>query len=418
MENADSVEREPRVPRSSLRSELLFNLSFLAAAALSLALWTASILPESLSSIDRSQGLFIVLVVVDVVIFVILGNHLIKRLVLRPLEATVAVAEAIAGGDYERRVPEGRTREMAGLSRSLNRLTDELLHNQERLADNIRSLDETNRILNETQRELIQVEKMASIGRLAAGIAHEIGNPLGALLGYSSVLRRRGADAGLLDGIEREARRIDQIVRGLLDYARPGTAPREIVDVNGSIRRVLNLLRTQGRLSAVELNLDLQADLPGVEANPHRLDQMFLNLFTNADAAMDGDGRLTVRTLAEIYHPDRPLPVRRADDPPGVDYSHLRRLRHGAIHDPRSLEADVPVVRVVIADSGPGIPKEHLDDVFDPFFTTKPPGEGTGLGLAIVAGTVAELGGRIEVASVPGGGATFHIFLPIPGQTS
>ena len=79
---------------------------------------------------------------------------------------------------------------------------------------------------------------------------------------------------------------------------------------------------------------------------------------------------------------------------------------------------DVPVVRVVIADSGPGIPKEHLDAVFDPFFTTKAPGEGTGLGLAIVAGTVAELGGRIEVSSVPGGGATFHIFLPIPGPTS
>ena len=116
METADSTEREPRVPRSSLRSELLFNLSFLAAAALSLALWTASILPESFSSIDRSQGLFIVLVVVDVLIFVILGNHLVKRLVLRPLEETVGVAEAIASGDYDRRAPDGRTREMAGVS--------------------------------------------------------------------------------------------------------------------------------------------------------------------------------------------------------------------------------------------------------------------------------------------------------------
>jgi two-component system NtrC family sensor kinase len=417
LDNAESVEGEPRVPRSSLRSELLFNLSFLAAAALSLALWTASVLPVSFSTIDRSQGLFIVLVVVDILIFVVLGNHLVKRLVLRPLNETVAVAEAIAHGDYERRVPEGRTREMAGLSRSLNRLTDELLHNQERLAENVRSLDETNRILNETQRELIQVEKMASIGRLAAGIAHEIGNPLGALIGYASVLRRRGAEVTLLDGIEREARRIDQIVRGLLDYARPGNAPREIVDVNASLRRVLVLLQKQGRLAAVELNLDLQTELPGIAANQHRLDQVFLNLFSNADAAMEGEGRLTVHTRAEIYHPDRPLPVRRADDPPGIDYSHLRRLRHGAIHDPRSLEADMPVVRVVIADSGPGISKENLDAVFDPFFTTKPPGEGTGLGLAIVAGTVAELGGRIELTSVPGGGATFHLFFPIPLET-
>ena len=418
MENAESVAREPRVPRSSLRSELLFNLSFLAAAALLLALWTASVLPVSFATIDRSQGLFIGLVVVDILIFVVLGNHLVKRLVLRPLEETVAVAEAIAQGQYERRVPEGRTREMARLSGSLNRLTDELLHNQERLAENIRSLDETNRILNETQRELIQVEKMASIGRLAAGIAHEIGNPLGALLGYASVLRRRGADGGLLDGIEREARRIDQIVRGLLDYARPGTAPREIVDVNASLRRVITLLQTQGRLERVEIDLDLQDSVPGIEANPHRLDQVFLNLIANADAAMEGEGRLSIHSRSEIYHPDRPLPVRRADDPPGVDYSHLRRLRHGAIHDPRSLGADVPVVRVVIADSGPGIPGEHLDDVFDPFFTTKAPGEGTGLGLAIVAGTVAELGGRVEVTSVPGAGATFHLYFPIPGQTS
>lgn len=418
MENAEYVGREPRPPRSSLRSELLFNLSFLAAAALMLALWTASVLPVSFATIGRSQGLFIGLVVVDVLVFVLLGNHLVKRLVLRPLEQTVAAAEAIARGQYDRRVPEGRTREMARLSRSLNRLTDELLHNQERLAENIRSLDETNRILNETQRELIQVEKMASIGRLAAGIAHEIGNPLGALIGYASVLRRRGADAALLDGIEREARRIDQIVRGLLDYARPGTAPREIVDVNASLRRVLNLLRTQGRLAGVEVTLDLQENVPGIEANPHRLDQVFLNLLTNADAAMEGEGRLTIHSRAEIYHPDRPLPVRRADDPPGIDYSHLRRLRHGAIHDPRSLGPDVPVVRVVIADSGPGIPKEHLDTVFDPFFTTKAPGEGTGLGLAIVAGTVAELGGRVEVTSVPGDGATFHLIFPIPGQPS
>src|SRR5690606_30017201 len=226
------------------------------------------------------------------------------RLVLRPVEEAVQVAEAIAAGEYDRRVPEGKTREMAGLSRSLNRLTDELLQNQERLAENIRSLDETNRILNETQRELIQAEKMASIGRLAAGIAHEIGNPLGALLGYVSVLRRRGGETVLLDGIEREARRIDRIVRGLLDYARPANAPREMVDVNESIRRVLDLLREQGRLREVEVTLKLEPDLPGIEANPHRIDQVFLNLLANADAAMQGKGTLTIRTVSETYQAD------------------------------------------------------------------------------------------------------------------
>lgn len=410
--------REPGIARSSLRSELLFNLSFLAAAALMLALWTASALPVSAVHPGRSQGFFIALVVVDILVFLLLGDQLVRRLVLRPLEQTVEVAEAIAGGAYHRRAPEGRTREIAALSRSLNRLTDELLQNQERLAENIRSLDETNRILNETQRELIQVEKMASIGRLSAGIAHEIGNPLGAVLGYASVLRRRGADPGLLDGIERESRRIDQIVRGLLDYARPGTGTREFVDVNASVRRVIALLRSQGRLAEVEVMTELQVDLPAIVAAPHRLDQVFINLFTNADAAMEGKGRLTVHSRAEIYQPDRPLPARRADDPPGIDYSHLRRMRHGAVHDPRSLSADIPVVRVVVADSGPGIPKEHLDSVFDPFFTTKAPGEGTGLGLAIVASTVAEAGGRIEVTSVEGGGATFHLLFPIPMQVS
>ena len=416
MEQAEDAGRERRSHRSSLRSELLFNLTFLVAAALLLALWTASIIPTSFSPFGGAQLLFVGLVLLDILVFVLLGDHLLKRLVLRPLDETVEAAEAIAAGQYDRRVPDGRTREMAGLSGSLNRLTDQLLQNQERLAENIRSLDETNRVLNDTQRELIQVEKMASIGRLSAGIAHEIGNPLSALIGYASVLRRRGGDPALIDGIEREAGRIDRIVRGLLEYARPGNAPRERVDVNASVRRVVALLREQGRLGEVEVRLDLEKDLPAIEANAHRLDQVFLNLMANADAAMEGQGRLTINTRSERYHPDRPVAVRRADDPPGVDYSHLRRMRYGAIHDPRSLGANLPVVRVVIADTGPGIPKENLDAVFEPFFTTKAPGEGTGLGLAIVAGTVAEIGGRVEVTSVPGGGAAFHLFFPIPGQ--
>jgi signal transduction histidine kinase len=385
----------------------------LAAAALFLGIGIASALQLAGLHSSLSVGLLLILVLLDVGIFLALGSHLMERLVLRPMEETVQVAEAIARGEYDRRVPPGRTRESATLSRALNGLTDQLLQNQAKLAENVRSLDETNRLLTETQRELIQAEKMASIGRLGAGIAHEIGNPLGALLGYVALLRRRGLAEDLVPGMEREAARIDQIVRGLLDYARPGPAAREPVEINESVRRATELLRAQGRLGGVSLRLDLADALPPVPGVPHRMDQIFVNLLTNAEAAMGGVGEITVVTRRERYTPARTAPARRADDPPGIDYSHLRRLRYGTFRDPSRLQSETDVVRVVVADTGPGIPADQIETVFDPFFTTKAPGEGTGLGLAIVAGTVAEMGGRIEVSSAPGGGATFNLYLPI-----
>jgi signal transduction histidine kinase len=132
-------------------------------------------------------------------------------------------------------------------------------------------------------------------------------------------------------------------------------------------------------------------------------------------AAMGGEGKIHLRTRRERYRPGRPTPARRADDPPGIDYSHLRRLRHGASRESRRLRPDLDVAHVVVADTGPGIPQEHIDSVFEPFFTTKAPGEGTGLGLAIVAGTVEEMGGRIDAFSAPGRGAAFNIYLPLMG---
>jgi two-component system, NtrC family, sensor kinase len=394
--------------RSSLRAEFLFNLVFFAAAALLLTLGAARVVQRA----GLSTSLLILLIATAFVAFVGLGNFLVERWVLRPLAEISEGAGAIAEGDFERRVPEAGPAEIAALGRALNQLTDQLLHNQHRLAENVRSLDETNRQLTETQRELVQAEKMASLGQLAAGVAHEIGNPLGALLGYISVQGRRGGDPELTQGMEREARRIDRIVRDLLEYARPGGITREEVDVNASVERVIGLLRQQGWLERVEVELRLDEGLPGVVGDPHRVDQIFVNLLCNAENAMAGEGRIVVETCAERYLADRPIPVRRADDPPGVDYSHLRRMRMTPMPTPKRLEAGQEVVRITVSDTGPGIPDEDLGTVFDPFFTTKGPGEGTGLGLAIVAGTVAELGGRIDAARADGGGAAFNLWIP------
>ena len=401
--------KSPGRRRGSLRAELLFNLSFLAVAALLMALWTATVLRISG---PRPAWVLLLLLGVDVTVFVVLGRYLIDRLVVRPLQTAVATAEAIAAGEYSRRAPEGETREIAALNQALNRMTDQLLDHQQTLADNVRSLDDTNRLLIATQRDLVQAEKMASIGRLAAGVAHEVGNPLGALLGYASVLRRRNVDPELLDGVERETRRIDAIVRGLLEYSRPTPARREPVDVNDSIRRVLELLRAQGKLDGVEVDLGLADGLPPVSADAHLVDQLFVNLVDNARAALGKEGgRITLRSSLERYHPDRPIPFRRQSDPPGVSYAHLRRPRYGT-HRAAEIEPGTEIVRVVVADSGSGIAPEHIEAVFDPFFTTRSPGEGTGLGLAIVAGTMADFGGRIDVTSALGGGAVFTLSFP------
>lgn len=367
----------------------------------------------------RATWLLVALIGLDLVIFVALGGYLVDRLVVRPLAETAGVADGIAGGAYQLRAPPAQTAEMARLGDALNRLTDQLLHNQQRLAENVRSLDEANRQLIATQSELVQAEKLASVGRLAAGVAHEIGNPLAAVLGYAAVLKRKQAHPELVDGLEREARRIDRIVRTLLDYARPAAAAaREAVNVNDAVRRVVQRLREQGHLQEVSVHIELEPDLPPVLSVEHLLDQVFVNLVSNADAAMQSKGRLTVVTRFEIYLPDQPRPPRRADDPRGVDYSHLRRTRYGSNRGGRQLEPGDPVVHVIVADSGPGIAPEHIDAIFDPFFSTKKTGEGTGLGLALVASTVAGMNGRVEVSSTPGGGAHFHLWLPVAPEAA
>jgi two-component system NtrC family sensor kinase len=400
--------------RSSLRTELLFNLAFLAAGALLLVLSVSRIIQLS----TLSPAAVVVLLGASVLAFVFVGNYLIEWWVLRPLAAVARSAESIAAGEVELRVPEEGPKEIASLARALNQLTDQLLQNQDRLAENVRSLDETNQRLTEAYIELVQAERMASLGHLAAGVAHEIGNPLGAVLGYISLQKRRGGDPELIDGLEREARRIDRIVRGLLDYARPGSAVPEAIDINGSVVEVVKLLREQGWLVNTRVDLDLGDDLPMIMADSHRVDQIFVNLLRNAETAMGGEGTITVVTRAERYEPAQQLAIRRADDPPGVNYSHLRRARNRSARSAHALEPNSEVVRISVVDTGPGIPDEILSSIFDPFFTTKGPGEGTGLGLAIVAGTVAEMGGRIEASSHPGGGAEFNLWLPTASRTT
>jgi len=233
------------------------------------------------------------------------------------------------------------------------------------------------------QQQIAQTEKLAAVGQLAAGVMHEINNPLATIGACLEALAMRaeylpGSARQAFDEylriMESELGRCKRIVDGLLDFSRPKARQKKPVPINQVVEDALFLVRHHDRFKRIELVRRLREDLPMVRANPEQLIQAFLALMINAIDAMEGEGRLTVSTG---WSPDR------KDE-----------------------------VFVAFSDTGIGIPAEYLSKIFEPFFTTKAPGRGTGLGLSICYGIVAEHGGRIEVESAPGGGSTFRVLLP------
>jgi two-component system, NtrC family, sensor kinase len=401
----------------SLRRELLWGLSAVFAGALLIAvagaLMVVPLLPPGPAAVY-----LVLLVTADLAVFTWLATVLLRRRLLIPLEDVVDRVEAVADGAFDTRMPAADTREMARLCTALDRMAERLLTDQQTLADNIRSLDETNQLLTEARDAMIRTEKMASVGRLGAGIAHEVGNPLGAVMGYLALIARQeeGPRRDYALAAEKEAQRIDRIIRGLLDYARPREASAQAVEVNAVVTDTIDLVRTQGHFNNVTIEFE-QLDSPLVVCgDPYQMQQVLVNLFVNAADAIEGVDAARI-TVAAHRRQVRALPVhtpaRRRDDPDGVDYSHRRRLAASPrwpLGDPETASGEV--VEIVVADNGPGLPPKMIDQVFEPFVTTKEPGKGTGLGLAVCARLVEGMGGVIRAGNATGGGAVFRVILP------
>jgi hypothetical protein len=373
------------VTKPALRTELLFYLSFLAAFAILVGVATSML--ALAAAPGQGVALVVALVAVEVGVFVLYGRTLVSRLVLRPLDRVMTAADAVADGDLEARAPDADTRDFATLAERLNRMTDRLL---------------------DAQSQLVRSEKLASVGRLAAGVAHEIGNPLGAIGTYMEVLRRRGADPEVTSGMVRELDRIDRIVRSLLDYARPQDDPLQPVDIAAVIAGAFELLRAQGafRDARAELDVPPPPDVPPILGRAHVLEQALVNLMLNAvDAAPTG--HIVVGARRWAYEPGRALP-KRASDPGAAAYPRSPERRPSR----NEFASGQPGVLLFVADSGPGVAPRDRDKIFEPFYTTKEPGRGTGLGLAIVARSVHEMGGVVWVDLAREGGAAFKLFFP------
>lgn len=379
----------------SLRSRLLVGLVL--ALALSLVVAAAVVLPvrHAMHSEPQAFALFAATVLAS---FSIGAGVLVDRLVARPVRNVTVAAEQIADGELDRRIPGHFTRELNDLAAGFRRVTERL---------------------REDQAHLIRAEKLASVGRLAASVAHEIGNPLSAILAHLHLLGTRiGGDVhpAIRDGLaslERESARIDRIVRGLLDYARARPADVAPIDVDDVVRSVIDLLRTQGALARVDVILELANEPLLVVGQRHDLEQLFVNLFINAVDAMNGHGRLIVRLERAARFTLRQAAVRRelAGTEKAIEHApSARAQRWLAGHDAAE------IAKIVVADSGPGVAPELAERIFDPFFTTKPAGKGTGLGLAIVARIVESFHGTVWVTSAREGGAAFHILFPVAGS--
>jgi PAS domain S-box-containing protein len=238
----------------------------------------------------------------------------------------------------------------------------------------VRDVTEEKRLVD----QLLQQEKLAAIGQLVSGVAHELNNPLAGMMAFSQLLLNRDdvteEQRRAVETIHDEARRASKIVRNLLTFARKHQPERQVADVNQVLLDTVELRRYALRVQGIELDLDLADGIPATWADPFQLQQVFLNVLTNSEQALEhwgGTRRMELRTAF-------------ADD----------------------------TISIVLTDSGPGMSEDVVDQIFNPFYTTQPVGKGTGLGLSISDGIVREHGGRINVVSSPGAGATFRIELP------
>lgn len=302
------------------------------------------------------------------------------RFVIRPLDGFLAAIRRIGAGQIQERVAVYSGDEVGELATEFNRMADQLESSHATLEERVQ---ERTQALEQSQTQLVQASKLAALGELVGGIAHEVNTPIGIIIMRLASLRPDAKESGLsedlledLEVIQRQANKVAQITSGLLAFARQTPfSPKEMQlnqVVNNAVALVENVMRNKGILYQAQLD----SDLPLVSLDTTRIEQVLLNLFNNAMDVMPSGGELTVITEAFV-----------GSD--GDDW-----------------------VRVRVRDTGEGILEEHLDRLFDPFFTTKEVGKGTGLGLSISYGLIQEHGGTLSVESELHKGTEFRVELP------
>jgi two-component system NtrC family sensor kinase len=322
------------------------------------------------AAISKSINLVIIALVL-IVLFGTIINIKLATSIAAPIRRLEKITKRIAKGDFSETIEEKGKDELASLAISFNLMAGQLKHA-------LRSLENTIQQLKDKQAQLVEAEKLAAVGKLAAGIAHEINNPLTSVLTFSNLMLeqcpREDPRYDKLRLMARETDRARNIVRQLLSFGREVVLKPQTIDLNAVISDVLDSLTNQDAFKGIELTKDFANNLPPLYADPAQISQVAVNMLLNAIHAITPPGSIGVATRSS-----------------------------GGFAE------------IVFSDSGSGISEEHLGRIFDPFFTTKDMTKGTGLGLAVSYGIIKKHNGDIEVSSVVGKGTTFTVRLPING---
>ncbi len=316
---------------------------------------------------NRAIAMFLGIALAGMILALIVSNFL-ARGVLQPIKRLILASHQWAGGNLDYRVEATAKDEIAELTETFNLMASSLKERDERLKEY-------------THQQIMKSERLATLGQLAAGVAHEINNPLGAVLMYGHLSLEEMATEDPrrknLEKVVAEATRCKNIVRGLLDFARQSEPNVEEADANEVLKRTLSLLQNQALFQNIKITTRFSPSLPKAMMDSGQIQQVFTNIILNAAEAMTGGGELTVASRTA---------------------------------------AGGEAIEIEIADTGCGIPPENLEKIFDPFFTTKEVGRGTGLGLAVSYGIIAGHKGTIEIRSEPGKGTTFILRLPLRAE--
>jgi len=333
----------------------------------------------------KSEKVILLYILLDTLILAVAGIYLLSRIVVKPIHKLLRMTEEYKEGDMIPFFTESPKNEIGKLSHSMSIMLKRLDENKEELKAHITSLERANEELQQAQNEIIRSEKLASVGRLAAGVAHEIGNPIGIILGYLELIRKgdlkKEEREDFLNRIETEITRINRIIRQLLDFSRPSSGKPEKTHAHELIMNMVNILKPQPMMESIRITSELNASIDTIFADSNQLQQVFLNIILNAADILFG------KNISKDEGPVKEITI-------------------------QSKNADNSL-ELRFIDNGPGIPEEELDHIFDPFYTTKEPGEGTGLGLSVCFRIIEGLDGTISAESSTGKGTTIIVTLPI-----